>query len=68
MFHQHPINDLNFFVLKRYIPIEEIPVQYGGFKRENDAEFSSQDGAVSELILKAGSTATVEIPALEVLT
>ncbi|XP_014517083.1 patellin-4 [Vigna radiata var. radiata] len=52
--------------LTKYIPIEEIPVQYGGFKRENDAEFSSQDGAVSELILKAGSTATVEIPALEV--
>ncbi|TKY72419.1 Patellin-4 protein [Spatholobus suberectus] len=52
--------------LTKYIPIEEIPVQYGGFKRENDSEFSSQDGAVSELILKAGSTATIEIPALEV--
>ncbi|KAK7412845.1 hypothetical protein VNO78_04515 [Psophocarpus tetragonolobus] len=52
--------------LTKYIPIEEIPVHYGGFKRENDSEFSSQDGAVSELILKAGSTATIEIPALEV--
>ncbi|XP_061339737.1 patellin-4 [Gastrolobium bilobum] len=52
--------------LVKYIPIEEIPVQYGGFKRENDSEFSAQDGAVSELILKAGSTATIEIPALEV--
>lgn len=52
--------------LTKYIPIEEIPVNYGGFKRENDSEFSSQDGAVSELILKAGSTATIEIPALEV--
>ncbi|RDX76594.1 Patellin-4, partial [Mucuna pruriens] len=52
--------------LTKYIPIEEIPVQYGGFKRENDTEFSSQDGAVSELILKAASTATIEIPALEV--
>ena len=52
----------------RYIPIEEIPVQYGGFKRENDTEFSSQDGVVSELTLKAGSTAIIEIPALEVPT
>ncbi|KAL5140798.1 Patellin-4 [Glycine soja] len=52
--------------LTKYIPIEEIPVHYGGFKRENDSEFSSQDVAVSELILKAGSTATIEIPALEV--
>ncbi|XP_027338260.1 patellin-4 [Abrus precatorius] len=52
--------------LNKYIPIEEIPVHYGGFKRENDSDFSAQDGAVSELILKAGSTATIEIPALEV--
>ncbi|KAE9599194.1 hypothetical protein Lal_00043860 [Lupinus albus] len=52
--------------LLKYIPIEEIPIQYGGFKRENDFEFSAEDGAVSELTLKAGSTATVEIPALEV--
>lgn len=52
--------------LIKYIPIEEIPIQYGGFKRENDSEFSSQDVAASELILKAGSTATIEIPALEV--
>ena len=52
--------------LTKYIPIEEIPLHYGGFKRENDSEFSSQDGAVSELILKAGSTATIEVPALEV--
>ncbi|KAI4297182.1 hypothetical protein L6164_037081 [Bauhinia variegata] len=52
--------------LLRYIPIEEIPVHYGGFKRENDCEFSCQDRAISELTLKAGSTATIEIPALEV--
>ncbi|CAL0301008.1 unnamed protein product [Lupinus luteus] len=52
--------------LIKYIPIEEIPVQYGGFKRENDSEFSTQDAAVSELTLKAGSTTTIEIPALEV--
>ncbi|KAK7303607.1 hypothetical protein RJT34_14517 [Clitoria ternatea] len=52
--------------LTKYIPIEEIPVHYGGFKRENDSEFSAQDGTASELILKAGSTVTIEIPALEV--
>lgn len=51
--------------LIKYIPIEEIPVNYGGFKRENDSEFFGQDATVSELILKAGSTATIEIPALE---
>jgi hypothetical protein len=46
--------------------VEEIPVNYGGFKRENDFEFSDKDGTVSELILKAGSTHIIEIPALEV--
>lgn len=54
-----------FCITNRYIPIEEIPVNYGGFKRENDSEFFGQDATVSELILKAGSTATIEIPALE---
>ncbi|XP_058197000.1 patellin-4 [Rhododendron vialii] len=52
--------------LIRYIPVEEIPIQYGGLKRENDFEFSFDDSAVSELIIKAGSTATVEINATEV--
>ncbi|KAM5587329.1 patellin-4 [Rosa sericea] len=53
--------------LLKYIPAEEIPVQYGGFKRENDTEFfSSEDGSVSELTLKAGSTQTIEIDLAEV--
>lgn len=47
--------------------MEEIPENYGGFKRENDFEFSGKDGVVaSELIVKAGSTETIELPALEV--
>ncbi|KHG20731.1 Patellin-4 -like protein [Gossypium arboreum] len=50
----------------KYIPAEEVPVQYGGFKRENDFEFSDQDAAVSEISIKAGSTVTIEIPAEEV--
>lgn len=53
--------------MDRYIPVEEIPIQYGGLKRENDFEFSFDDSAVSELIIKAGSTATIEINATEVL-
>ncbi|PKI60958.1 hypothetical protein CRG98_018664 [Punica granatum] len=52
--------------LLKYIPAEEIPVRYGGFKRENDLEFSSKDGAVSELSVKPGSTETIEIPIYEV--
>lgn len=51
----------------RYIPAEELPSQYGGFKRENDFEFSKEDAAVSEITIKAGSTETIEIPADEVL-
>ncbi|KAL0534732.1 hypothetical protein IC582_029025 [Cucumis melo] len=49
--------------LLKYISAEEIPVQYGGFKRDNDYEFTAEDGAVSEINLKAGSTASIEIPA-----
>ncbi|KAK1384824.1 Cellular retinaldehyde binding/alpha-tocopherol transport [Heracleum sosnowskyi] len=51
--------------LIKYIPIEEIPIQYGGLKRESDYEFSAGDGVASELIIKASSTATIEIPAPE---
>ena len=52
--------------LLKYIPAEELPVQYGGFKRENDFEFHNQDSAVSEITVKAGSTETIEISADEV--
>ncbi|KAM1244977.1 hypothetical protein ACFX2I_036227 [Malus domestica] len=31
--------------LLKYIPTQEIPAQYGGFKRDNDSEFSAEDGA-----------------------
>ncbi|KAL6991923.1 hypothetical protein U1Q18_010034 [Sarracenia purpurea var. burkii] len=51
--------------LLKYIPVEEIPIQYGGLKRDNDFEFSLEDG-VSEYIITAGSTITIEIPAPEV--
>ncbi|KAG6534993.1 patellin-4-like [Zingiber officinale] len=48
--------------LLKHIPAEALPVRYGGFKRENDTEFSAEDSEVSELILKSNSTEIVEIP------
>ncbi|CAA3008459.1 patellin-4 [Olea europaea subsp. europaea] len=51
--------------LLKYIPIQEIPIQYGGLKRENDYEFSASDGQASEVVIKAGATAVIEIPAPE---
>ncbi|XP_010935907.2 patellin-6 [Elaeis guineensis] len=50
--------------LLKYIAPEEIPVQYGGFKREDDDEFSPEN-PVSELVIKGGGTATIEIPLVE---
>ncbi|RID46104.1 hypothetical protein BRARA_I02787 [Brassica rapa] len=49
--------------LLKYIPAEEIPVQYGGFKRDDDTEFSNE--AVSEVVVKPGSSETIEIPSAE---
>ncbi|KAI3455896.1 hypothetical protein Pfo_012559 [Paulownia fortunei] len=51
--------------LLKYIPIQEIPIQYGGIKRENDFEFSISDGEAAEVVIKAGSTETIEIPTPE---
>ncbi|GFZ05794.1 Sec14p-like phosphatidylinositol transfer family protein [Actinidia rufa] len=51
--------------LLKYIAAEEIPVQYGGFRRENDSEFYNEY-EVQEVTVKAGSIGTVEIPAPEV--
>ncbi|XP_075524320.1 patellin-4-like [Primulina tabacum] len=43
--------------LLKYIPIQEIPIQYGGMKRENKL-----DDEVSELLIRVGSTTSFEIP------
>ncbi|KAL6567230.1 hypothetical protein OROGR_000898 [Orobanche gracilis] len=51
--------------LLKYIPIQEIPIQYGGIKRENDFEFSDSDDEPTEVVIKAGSTETIEIPTHE---
>lgn len=51
---------------KRFIEPEELPVQYGGLKREQDDEFTPED-KVSELIVKANTINYIEIPVVEVL-
>ncbi|XP_065859425.1 patellin-4 [Euphorbia lathyris] len=50
--------------LLKYIPASQIPVQYGGLKRETDAEFSVGED-VKEATVKAGSTEVIEILAPE---
>lgn len=67
-FHLRPLNDYICILHQphhRYIAGEEIPVEYGGLKRENDPDFSTNDG-VSDVTVKAGSTETIEIPIAEV--
>lgn len=53
--------------LLKYIPIEAIPVKYGGLKRDGeDAEFSGEhDAEIAEVVVKAGSTEAIEIEAAE---
>ncbi|GAV73505.1 CRAL_TRIO domain-containing protein/CRAL_TRIO_N domain-containing protein [Cephalotus follicularis] len=48
--------------LLKYIAVEEIPVHYGGLKRENDSDFSTENNAM-EILVKSGSIKTIEIPA-----
>lgn len=50
----------------RFISAENIPVQYGGLRRQNDEEFSEDNGIASEITIKGG-TSFIEIPILEVL-
>ncbi|KAK1307950.1 Patellin-4 [Acorus calamus] len=54
--------------LLKYIPAEEIPIRYGGLQHDNDTEFSLDNGKVLELVVKAGSTETIELPMPEVGT
>ncbi|KAL3637603.1 hypothetical protein CASFOL_018771 [Castilleja foliolosa] len=51
--------------LLKYITASEIPVEYGGLRREDNPDFSIEDAA-SEVIVRAGATGTIEIPAPEV--
>lgn len=59
------IEEYSLLWIYRYIAVQEIPVEYGGFNRENDSEFTIEDG-VSEALVKGSSSETIEIPAPEV--
>ncbi|KAJ1690037.1 hypothetical protein LUZ63_014192 [Rhynchospora breviuscula] len=48
--------------LLKYIPVENIPVSYGGLKREGDNEIYGEGTGVQEQVLKANSTGSIEIP------
>ncbi|EEF30345.1 Patellin-4, putative [Ricinus communis] len=50
--------------LLKYISPENLPVEYGGLKRENDVEFSPVDNA-SELIVRTNSAGCIRIPVSE---
>ncbi|XP_044509683.1 patellin-4-like [Mangifera indica] len=54
--------------LLKYISPEELPVQYGGFKREDDFEFANEESKISEITVKPGSTESIEITADEIGT
>jgi hypothetical protein len=41
-------------------------VKYGGLKRDGDTEFSAEDAEITEVVVKASSTETIEIEATEV--
>lgn len=58
-----------FFVLKtkRYIAPENIPIQYGGLKREDDVEFPEGGDKASEMTIRGGGIGTIGIPVTEVL-
>ncbi|CAN0886053.1 PATL4 [Linum grandiflorum] len=51
--------------LLKYISIEQLPIQYGGLKRENDVEFSPED-KVLEHTIKVNATGHVKIPINEI--
>ncbi|XP_022771273.1 patellin-4-like isoform X2 [Durio zibethinus] len=50
--------------LLKFISPENLPVEYGGLKRENDNEFFS-DGKVSEFKVRANASESLQIPAPE---
>ncbi|KAE8681770.1 hypothetical protein F3Y22_tig00111309pilonHSYRG00142 [Hibiscus syriacus] len=47
--------------LLKFIPPENLPVEYGGLKRENDGEFSTEDKALV-VKAKANTTEHIQIP------
>ncbi|CAN1136765.1 PATL3 [Linum perenne] len=51
--------------LLKYISIEQLPIQYGGLKKENDIEFSTEDKALEHTI-RANAVGHVNIPVNEI--
>lgn len=51
--------------MHRYATAENLLVEYGGLKRENDTEFSTDD-KVLEVNIRPGTTEVIQIPANEV--
>ncbi|XP_068651374.1 patellin-4-like [Aristolochia californica] len=50
--------------LLKYVAPENIPIQYGGLKRENEDEFLDNE-AITEMTIKGGGSHTIEIPIAE---
>ncbi|KAF2292718.1 hypothetical protein GH714_027260 [Hevea brasiliensis] len=50
--------------LLKYITPENLPIEYGGLKRDNDGEFLPEDSA-SEVIVKGNSSRSIKIPVSE---
>ncbi|XP_062024154.1 patellin-4-like [Rosa rugosa] len=50
--------------LLKFIEPEELPVQYGGLKREQDEDFTPED-KVSQIIVKGNTTNYIKIPVAE---
>jgi len=46
---------------------EDVPVQYGGFARSNDAEFTGAESSVKNLTINAGKKESIEIALEKVL-
>ncbi|XP_058103652.1 patellin-4-like [Magnolia sinica] len=51
--------------LLKYVAAENVPTKYGGLKRENDEEFSAENGDVLEKAIRSGGTETIEFLIIE---
>ncbi|KAM1484226.1 hypothetical protein TB2_035443 [Malus domestica] len=51
-------------ILLKYIAAEELPIHYGGLKREDESDFSTED-ASAEITVYQSSSETIQIPVPE---
>lgn len=59
------LNHTIYMIMIRFIAPENLPVEYGGLKRENDEDFTPAEKA-SELIIRGTSITHIEFPVTEV--